>query len=88
MHMLESSFLLIKFNVTAPDASTDKPSPAPTSDPGPKDTPNLPDYKWYWNHGEDSIFAQDSDVFKNFKPSDTDQTLDTHTTPLISKSVV
>ncbi|UIZ25536.1 hypothetical protein KXD40_006454 [Peronospora effusa] len=70
-------------DVTAPDASTDKSIPAPTSASGPQDTPDLPDYKWYWHHGEDSMFAQDSDVFKNFKPNDTDQTcsFDTHATP-------
>ncbi|CAH0485988.1 unnamed protein product [Peronospora farinosa] len=70
-------------DVTAPDASSDKSLSTLTSAPGPQDTPDLPDYKWYWHHDKDSMFAQDSDVFKNFKPNDTDQTcsFDTHATP-------
>jgi glucan 1,3-beta-glucosidase len=67
----------------APAAPTDAPTPVPTPDPGPRDSPDVPDYEWYWKHGEASMFSQDSDVFKTFKPNDTDQTCsqDTHATP-------
>ncbi|UIZ25474.1 hypothetical protein KXD40_006208 [Peronospora effusa] len=67
-----------ELDVTAPDVFTDKSIVAPTSDADPHDTLDL----WHWNYGEDSIFAQDSDVFMKCKPNDTDQTcsLDTHAT--------
>ncbi|KAH7470921.1 hypothetical protein KRP22_003203 [Phytophthora ramorum] len=67
----------------APEDATDAPTPVPTSDPGPRDSPDLPDYEWYWKHGEASMFGEDSSVFKTFKPNDTDQTCsqDTHATP-------
>ena len=80
---LHEERVLPRPDAAVPDASLDKPIPASTSNLGPQDTPDLPDYKWYWHHGEDSMFAQDSDVFKNFKPNDKDQTCsqDTHATP-------
>ncbi|RLN44751.1 hypothetical protein BBJ29_008688 [Phytophthora kernoviae] len=64
------------------EESTEAPE-ASTEESGPNDTPESPDYEWYWNHGEASMFSQDSGVFKDFKPNDTDQTcsLDTHATP-------
>ncbi|KAG6611681.1 putative glucan 1,3-beta-glucosidase [Phytophthora cinnamomi] len=67
----------------APEAPTDAPTPVSTPVPGPHDTPETPDYEWYWKHGEASMFSQDSPVFKTFKPNDTDQTCsqDTHATP-------
>ncbi|KAE9326340.1 hypothetical protein PF008_g16668, partial [Phytophthora fragariae] len=53
-----------------PTPAPEAPTEAPTSDPGPQDTPEQPDYEWYWKHGEASMFSQDSGVFKTFKPND------------------
>ncbi|ETO73444.1 hypothetical protein F442_10431 [Phytophthora nicotianae P10297] len=71
----------------APEAPTDAPTPKPKSDSGPHDTEDRPDYEWYWKHGEASMFAQDSGIFKSFTPNDTDMTcsLDTHATPFNSQ---